>query len=94
MPKNKLKSCIIKTVGETDELKKECAQYVGLTLRRIQALYSNPDLIPSVENIYKLAEFFSMKWGKKVQIDEIVDNRNDDVKKSVKAIINKVNSRV
>lgn len=90
MPKNKIKSCIHKTDGRTDELKKECSIFTGLSLRYVQHIYLNEDSVPSFESILKLVAFFSHKWGRDVQIDEIIDYRNNDVEKSVEAILEKL----
>lgn len=90
MPTNNIKKCFDRTEGNTVELKQECADFTGMSLRRIQQLYSNPDSLINHENIAKLQQFFGNKWGRLVLMDEIIDNRNSDVEKSVNAILERV----
>lgn len=90
MPRNNIKKCLDRTEGNTEELKKECADFTGMSLRRIQQLYSTPESLINHENIAKLQQFFGKKWGRVVLMDEIIDNRNSEVEKSVNAILDKV----
>lgn len=90
MPKNKFKECLDKTTGNTAELKKECSEFTSISIRRIQQLYSNPDTLISINNLSKLQVYFEQKWLRKVEFDELIENRNYELKKTVNKIFDKV----
>lgn len=75
---NKIRLHFHEVQDHTASVIKEASQYTGLKIRQLYNLYSGYTTNPRPDNLRLLAAFFSVKLGREVTIEDLINNRKTD----------------